>query len=188
MGGLLLYAASHWQFLGVGQYCVLQLRLQWDWKNIGCSPGSANYLHRAPISINNRVLWKATIAVWVCEKGEGAPTGTHWSSGKWFLSSCHIRWKISAVTSAGWSCPVLKVLVEHVGKLLWSGQEENENCKWNVHRRLGPFLWNFLAKVSQSKIVTIKWSVLLCFSSFPQKIFAIFLFLAFCTKARAISQ
>lgn len=30
--------ASHWRLLGEGQYCVLQLRLQWDWKNIGCSP------------------------------------------------------------------------------------------------------------------------------------------------------
>lgn len=48
--------ASHREFLGAGQRCVLQLKLQQDWRNIGCSPGSANGLHRASIAANNLAL------------------------------------------------------------------------------------------------------------------------------------
>lgn len=100
--------ASHWRFLGAGQCCVLQLRLQWEWKNIGCSPGSANCLHRASIAVNNFVLWKAAVSDCVCATGEGAPTGRHYFTGKGFFTvGCHIRWKISKATATGWSYPVL---------------------------------------------------------------------------------
>lgn len=67
--------ASHRRFLGAGQRCVLQLKLQQDWRNLGCSPGSANCLHGASIAANNLVLQKAAALNCAFETREGAPWG-----------------------------------------------------------------------------------------------------------------